>query len=142
MRAICCMAVVATFWFSGSAAAQRNFSYRQQAGIQAYITQMQSQQRAQQQQQLRQINQQFDRQQQEMQMERNRVSRMVEGIEDISSDAMGRSYRRTRGSNSFGDMHFPNSMFMRIGPYYDYRFISARNRVNSNIGGGPSAPRF
>lgn len=106
------------------------------------MTQLQAQQKAQQQQQMRQVSQQMDRQQSELLMERTRVSRLAEGLEDLSADPMGRSYRRSRGSNSYGDMHFQNSLFQRTAPYYDYRFITARNRVISNLGGSPSIPRY
>lgn len=141
MRTICGLTILATLAVQSNAWAQRNFSNSQRAGLQAYITQLQSQQRVQQQNQLRQINQQFDRQQADLQSDRMRLSRLAEGVDDLNSDAAGRSYRRIRGNNSFGDMHYANSLFQRTAPYYDYRFVTARNRNISNIGGGATAPR-
>src|SRR5688572_26223443 len=104
---------------SSSAFAQRNFSRSQQAGMQAYITQLQTQNRIRQQQQMQQVARQFDRQQSEIDISRRRLAANQDEI-DAAVDPNYRQYRRSRGSASFGSMHYQSDYFQRVNPYYDY----------------------
>jgi hypothetical protein len=109
------------------------FSGRQQAALYLYNQQIQNQNRFRQQQQLRTIQRAFVNQRQTIERNQRINQRQIEeiltGVDPYDPKATQQDVARTRrGTAVFGDAHFGSAMFNRTEPYYDYAFISRRNR--------------
>lgn len=129
----------------GVASAQvSGFSPRQQASLLIYQQQIAQQQRMQQQQQLQVLRQSLLAQQQTIGQQgrvQQRTLDLLGGVYDPNSP-LGQGLPR-RGTAVFGEMHYNSSLFNRTTPYYNYQFVSRRNRPTviglGNQRGLPSA---
>ena len=118
---------------SSEAFAQRNFSRSQQAGMQAYATQLQAQERARQQAQMGLVGRQFQDQQSQIAAERRRSDALLEYVQ--SAPGAGEAPQvRPRHASTFGNPYFGSPYFNNVQPYYNSSFVRTRSRQFSFSG--------
>lgn len=108
----------------------RGFTRQQQASLLVYQQQIATQQRLQQQQQLQVLRQSLLAQQQALGQQARVQQRTLDLLIDPNDPNLPPDVRAMRRSGTavFGEMYYNSAYFNRVGPYYNYQFVSRRNR--------------